>query len=126
MPATALRPQEPEELHYDSDNSVLDLDKEYPGLGEQIIEWQPAQLGAAPLPGWRLPNFGQEECSCFEKEPNLHEILNQARQARGMGNIPVQSVAPKPLPVTSVRDWDPQCLQRFDQMVAKWQLSPLD
>ena len=34
VPATALRPQEPEELHYDSDDSVLDLDEEYPGLGE--------------------------------------------------------------------------------------------
>ena len=38
-PATAPRPQEPKELHYDSDDSVLDLDEEYPGLGEQIIEW---------------------------------------------------------------------------------------
>ena len=42
------------------------------------------------------------------------------------GNIPVQSVAPMPLPVTLVRDWDRQCQQRFDQMVAKWQSSPLD
>ena len=42
MPATAPRPQEPEELHYDSDNSVLDLDEEYLGLGECIIEWQAA------------------------------------------------------------------------------------
>ena len=40
--ATAPRPQEPEELHYDSDDSVLDLDEEYPGLGEQIIKWQAA------------------------------------------------------------------------------------
>ena len=40
MPATALRPQEHKELHYDSDNSVLDLDKEYPGFGECIIELQ--------------------------------------------------------------------------------------
>ena len=31
-----------------------------------------------------------------------------------------------PLPVTSVRDWDCQCQQRFDQTVAKWQSSPLD
>ena len=32
-PATATRPQE-EEYHYNSDDSVLDLDEEYPGLGE--------------------------------------------------------------------------------------------
>ena len=31
-----------------------------------------------------------------------------------------------PLPVTSVRDWDRQCQQRFDQTVAKRQSSPLD
>ena len=30
------------------------------------------------------------------------------------------------LPVTSVRDWDHQCQQRFDQTVAKQQSSPLD
>ena len=38
--ATALRPQDLEELFYDSDDFVLDLDEEYPGLGECIIEWQ--------------------------------------------------------------------------------------
>ena len=32
--ATALRLQESKELHYNSDDSVLDLDEEYPGLGE--------------------------------------------------------------------------------------------
>ena len=42
MPATALRPQDPEEFYYDLDDSVLDLDEEYPGLGERIIEWQAA------------------------------------------------------------------------------------
>ena len=31
-----------------------------------------------------------------------------------------------PLPVASVRDWDCQCQQRFDQTVAKQQSSPLD
>ena len=39
-PVKALRPQYPEEFYYDSDDSVLDLDEEYPGLGECIIEWQ--------------------------------------------------------------------------------------
>ena len=41
-PATAPRPQYPEEFYYDLDDSVLDLDEEYPGLGECIIEWQAA------------------------------------------------------------------------------------
>ena len=34
MLATAPRPQDPEEFYYNSDDSVLDLDEEYPGLGE--------------------------------------------------------------------------------------------
>ena len=42
MPATAPRPQDPEEFYYNSDDSILDLDEEYPGLGECIIEWQAA------------------------------------------------------------------------------------
>ena len=61
VPATAPRPQDPEEFYYDSDDSVLDLDKEYPGLGEHIIEWQATRQGTASLPGWCLPNFGQLE-----------------------------------------------------------------
>ena len=98
-PAKALRPQDPEEFYYDSDNSVLDLDEEYPGLGECIIEWQATRRGATSLPGWHPPNFGQLEQSCYEKEPNLWEILNQARQARAAGNVLVQSVPLMPLPV---------------------------
>ena len=90
--ATAPRPQDPEEFYYDSDDSVLDLDEEYPGLGECVIEWQAAQWGTASLPGWCPPDLGQLEQSCYEKEPDLWEILNQARQARAAGNIPVQSV----------------------------------
>ena len=31
MPATAPRPQDPEDFYYDSDDSVLDLDEDYPG-----------------------------------------------------------------------------------------------
>ena len=61
VPATAPRPQDPEEFYYDSDDSVLDLDEEYPGLGECIIEWQAAPQGAASLPGWHPPDFGQLE-----------------------------------------------------------------
>ena len=40
VPATAPRPKEPEEFYYNSDDSVLNLDEEYPGLGKHIIEWQ--------------------------------------------------------------------------------------
>ena len=40
--ATAPRPQEQEEYYYDSDDSVLNLDEEYPGLVERIVEWQTA------------------------------------------------------------------------------------
>ena len=56
-PATAPRPQDLEEFYYDSVDSVLDLDEEYPGLGECIIEWQATQWGAASLPGWHPPDF---------------------------------------------------------------------
>ena len=59
-------------------------------------------------------------------EPDLQEILNQARQARAAGIVQVQSVAPMPLPVASVMDWDCQCQQHFDQTMAKRQSSPLD
>ena len=54
-------PQNPEEFYYDSDDSILDLDEEYPGLGEHIIEWQATRRGAASLPGWHPPDFGQLE-----------------------------------------------------------------
>ena len=61
MLATAPRPQDPEEFYYDSNDSVLNLDEEYPGLGEHIIEWQATQWGATSLLGWCPPNFGQLE-----------------------------------------------------------------
>ena len=70
-PATAPRPQEPEEYYYDSEDSVLDLDEEYPSLGEHIIEWQVTRQGAASLPPWCLPDFGQLEWSCYDREPGL-------------------------------------------------------
>ena len=43
-PATAARPQE-EEYQYNSDDSVLDLDQEYPGLAEWVVQWQAACQG---------------------------------------------------------------------------------
>ena len=35
--ASAPRPQDPEEFYYNLDDSVLDFDEEYPGLGEHTL-----------------------------------------------------------------------------------------
>ena len=70
------------------------------------------------MPAWCRPNFGQLERSCYDKELDLQEILDQARQARMANNIPVQTVALMPLPFATVRD--------LDQTVAKRQSSPPD
>ena len=41
--ATATRPQEEEEeYYYDSDDSVLDIDEQYPELAERVVQWQAA------------------------------------------------------------------------------------
>ena len=77
-PATAARPQE-EEYQYDS---VLDLDEEYPGLAEWVVQWQAAHQGAACAPPWQPSNFGRSEQSHFNKLPNLRELLNQAEEAK--------------------------------------------
>ena len=124
--ATAPRTQEQEEYYYNSDDSVLDLDEEYPGLAECIVEWQATGQSATPMPAWHQPNFGQLERSCYSKEPDLREILDQARQARTVNNIPVQTVAPMPLPFATVRDLDHQWQQCFYQTVAKQQSFPLE
>ena len=50
-PATAARPQE-EEYQYDSDDSVLDLDEEYLGLAEWVVQWWAARRGTACTPPW--------------------------------------------------------------------------
>ena len=50
---------------------VLDLDEEYLGLAECIVEWQVTRRGTAPMPTWHPPNFGQLEQSCYDKEPDL-------------------------------------------------------
>ena len=115
----APRPQEQDKYYYDSD-------EEYPGLAECIVQWQATRRGAVPVPTWHPPSFGQLEWSCYDKEPDLQEILDQARQARAADNIPVQTVALMPLPFVTVRDLDHQYQQHFDQTVAKRQSSPLD
>ena len=122
--ATAARLQE-EEYHYDYD-SVLDLDEEYPGLAEWVVQWQAAHQSAACTPPWRPSNFSRPEQSHFNKMPDLRELLNQAEEAKARQRVPVQSVAPMPLPFASVRDLDCQHQQCHDQTMAKCQSSLLD
>ena len=123
--ATAAKPQE-QEYYYDSDDLVLDLDEEFPDLAEWVVEWQAAHRGATSIPPWWLSDFWQLEQSCYNKPPDLRKLLNQARQARASGHIPVQSVAPMPLPFATMRDFDCQHQQCHDQILAKHQSSPLD
>ena len=122
--ATATRPQE-EEYQYDSNDSVLDLDEEYLGLAERVVQWWAARQGAACIPPWRPSDFGRSEQSHFNKLPDLRELLNQAEEAKACQRAPKQSVAPTPLPFASIRDLDRQCQQRHDQTLAKCQSSPL-
>ena len=124
VPATAAQLQE-EEYQYNSDDSVLDLDEEYPGLAERVMQWRAARQGAACTPPWRPSDFGQPKQSHFNKLPDLRELLNQAEEAKARQRVPGQSVAPTPLPFTSVRDLDRQRQQHHDQMMAKCQSSPL-
>ena len=123
-PATAARPQE--EYYYDSNDSVLDLDEEYLDLAEQVMQWRAARQSAACAPPWWPSDFGRPEQSHFNKLPDLRELLNQAKEARAHKRLPVQSVAPMPLPFASVRDLDRQHQQCHDQTMAKCQSSPLD
>ena len=122
--ATATRPQQ--EYHYDSDDSVLDLDEEYLDLAEWVVQWWAACQSAACAALWRPSNFGRSEQSHFNKLPDLRELLNQAKEARAHKQVPVQSVAPMPLPFTSIGDLDRQCQQCHNQTMAKCQSSPLD
>ena len=57
-PATAARLQK-EEYQYDSNDSVLDLDEEYPGLAERVVQWRAARQSPACAPLWRPSRFGQ-------------------------------------------------------------------
>ena len=123
-PATATRPQE-EEYQYDSDDSVLDLDEEYLGLAEWVVQWRAACQGTACAPPWRPSDFCQSEQSHFNKLPDLRGLLNQVEEAKARQRAPEQSLAPTPIPFASVRDLDRQRQQRPDQMLAKCQSSPL-
>ena len=123
-PATATQMQE-EEYQYDSDDSVLNLDEEYPGLAERVVQWQAARQGATCAPPWWPSDFGRPKQSHFNKLPNLRELLNQAEEAKAHQRVPGQSVALTPLPFTSIRDLDCQRQQRHDQTIVKHQSSPL-
>ena len=91
------------------------------------MQWRAARQSAACAPLWQPSDFGQPEQSHFNKLPDLQELLNQAEEARACKQVPVQlSVAPTPLPFTSIRDLDCQHQQRHDQMMAKRQSFPLD
>ena len=124
-PATATRHQE-QEYYYDSDDSVLDLDEEYPDLAERVIQWRATRQSAACAPPWQPSDFGRPEQSHFNKLPDLRELLNQAEEARACKWVPVQPMAPTLLPFISIRDLDRQRQQRHDQTMAKCQFSPLD
>ena len=80
--ATATRPQE-EEYQNNSDNSVLDLDEEYPGLAERVMQWQAAHQGTACTPPWWPSDFGRPEQSHFNKLPDLR-VARPSRRSQGM------------------------------------------
>ena len=82
-PATAARLQEGEdEYYYDSDDSVPDIDEQYPELAERVVQWQAAQWDAASVPSWYQPDSGQEQRLFSNKLPDLCETINQVRGAK--------------------------------------------
>ena len=81
VPATAARPQE-QDYYYNSNDSVLNLDEEYPDLAERVVQWRAAHQSATSAPPWRLSDFGWHEQAHFNKLPDLRELLNQAELAR--------------------------------------------
>ena len=89
------------------------------------MQWRAACQGAACALPWRPSDFGRSEQSHFNKLPDLRELLNQAEEAKACQWAPEQSVAPTPLPFTSIRDLDRQRQQCHDQTLAKHQSSPL-
>ena len=123
--ASATQPPD-EEYYYDSDDSVLDMDEGLPELAERVVQWQAACRGAASAPLWRPSGFGEAERACYDKLPDLWDILNQAKEARAHGHVSVQPVVPMPLSFASIRELDCLCQRRHDQTLAKWQSSPLD
>ena len=89
------------------------------------MQWRAARQGAACTPPWQPSDFSRPKQSHFNKLPDLRELLNQAKEAKKRQRTPRQSVAPTPLPFTSIRDLDHQRQQCHDQTMAKCQSSPL-
>ena len=75
MPATAAWPQE-EKYYYDSDDSVLDIDKQYPKLAERVVQWQAAQQGAASAPLWQPSDWSAR----------MSHLRQAARPVRDVGS----------------------------------------
>ena len=123
--STDMEADTEEEYQYDSDDSVLNLDEEYPGLAERVMQWRAAHQGTACALPWRPSDLGWPEQSHFNKLPDLRELLNQAEEAKACQRASGQSVAPTPMPFASVRDLDHQRQQRHNQTMAKHQSSSL-
>ena len=113
---TASRPQE--EYHYDSNESVLDLDEEYLDLAEWVLQWWAAHQSATCAPPWRPSNFGRPEQSHFNKLPDLRELLNQAEEARACKRVPVQLVAQHRCPLPVLGTWTTNV---SNIMIRRWQ-----
>ena len=94
-------------------------------MAEWVVQWRAARQGAACTQPWWPSDFGRSKQSHFNKLPDLRELLNQAEEAKACQWAPEQSVAPTPLPFTSVRDLDRQRQQCHDQTLGKCQSSPL-
>ena len=108
MPATAARPMD-EEYYYDSDDSVLDIDEQFPELAERVVQWQAAQRGATSM-----HHPGDHRTSVSGNGPPLASCPTYARcwiKPRQPGR-PARSLCswwlPMQLPFTSVRDLDHQ------------------
>ena len=82
-PATATRPQE-EEYQYDSDDSVLDLDEEYPGLAEWVVQWWAAHQGAACTSPWWPSDFGRPEQSPLQQITRFERVAEPSGRSQGM------------------------------------------
>ena len=81
MLATAAQPQEEEEeeeYYYDSDDSVLDIDEQYPKLAERVVQWQAARQDATSVPPWHQPDFGQEQRLLSDKLADLCKMATHA------------------------------------------------
>ena len=123
----ATQPEEEEEEDedeycYDSDDSVVDLNEQYPELAAQN---RAAQSSDTSVP-WCPINFGSQERATLNRAPDLRETIDEMRAAKTANRVPVQSVAPIQLPFASVQDLDHQRQRHNEQTTAKELPSPLE